>query len=150
MYKIESADYELVDGEIGGACFKDNVTTDELTVKQIYMIGGNYNLSKIMDDGTSFQVGPIATTVVAVEYINSLIAKELSDAELTIEEIDSVIESAVVDASISPGMAKYTREYLESVADSSGIQGLREIADQYGIRAKSVASIISSLLSVME
>lgn len=147
MYKIETEGCELISDEIGGAVFEDSITNDELTVKQINMIGGNYILHKILEDGSSFQVGPIVIDQVAIEFIQSLLAKEQEGSVVEqLSEIPEVQEELPIFAS----PAKYTREYLESVADSSGIQGLREIAEQHDIKAKSVASIISALLSVTE
>lgn len=43
---------------------------------------------------------------------------------------------------------KYTREYLESVADDRGIKGLREIGEKHDVSAKSIEELIEKLLKV--
>jgi len=46
------------------------------------------------------------------------------------------------------GGDKYTREYLESVADDRGIKGLREIGEKHDVSAKSIEELIEKLLKV--
>jgi hypothetical protein len=40
-----------------------------------------------------------------------------------------------------------TRENLEKIADESGISGLRDIGNQYGVKASSIAKLIDDILA---
>lgn len=44
----------------------------------------------------------------------------------------------------------YTLEQLEEIADRDGLSGLRDFANQYDVRGKSIASIIKSLMAIKE
>lgn len=43
--------------------------------------------------------------------------------------------------------ATYTKESLEAIADTSGIKGIREVADPLGIKGNSIAELIGKVLS---
>lgn len=58
---------------------------------------------------------------------------------------------APINANVKVAVAptkRYTRAELEAVADESGIQGLREIADPLGIKATSIRKLIDEIYSV--
>jgi hypothetical protein len=57
-------------------------------------------------------------------------------------------EQAGTDAGEGEGKAPvYTREQLEKVADAEGIAGLRKIAEQYGVKANSIAKLIDEIIN---
>jgi len=43
-----------------------------------------------------------------------------------------------------------TREQLEAIADKRGINGLREVASEYGVTSKSIQGLIDGILAVAE
>ena len=139
-----------LNGEILGAEFVDGVYDGELTTRQIASIGANYVLERVLDDGTSYQVSSIAVDPAAIEFVQQLRDQEMQIAaeEVSASQLDQMIASDNVDQSTLSGNALYTREYLEGIADSEGIAGLRVIATKHDIKAKSIADIINALLSV--
>ena len=47
---------------------------------------------------------------------------------------------------IEEKVVKYTREQLEQVADEKGMAGLRRIADEFGLKGKSIPGLIEAIL----
>ena len=47
---------------------------------------------------------------------------------------------------IEEKVMKYTREQLEQTADEQGITGLRRIADEFGLKGKSIPGLIEAIL----
>lgn len=151
MYRLASEGFKDYTGIFGGVQFENGVTNDALTLRQVNNIGGILVLEKVLSNGDFFQVGPHSTDPVSIDYIRHL-AEETSiayeatlvvnkDAYVSVDPI-TLVETPVVSN------AKYTREELELIADKTGISGLREISDSYGIKARSVAEIINALLEI--
>lgn len=140
-----------MNGELTGANFVDGICEGDLTFKQISIIGANYILERVLDDESSFQVSTIAIDPVATEFVQSVYAKERqleADALVGEDQINAAIDGSNVDQSTLQGVAIYTREYLEAIADSKGMTGLREIADGHGVKSRSISDIIAALLSI--
>lgn len=79
--------------------------------------------------------------------------KDAQSAELGIaenrrkkeEEVEKKLpESPVKEQKVS--LQKYTKHSLERVADEAGISGLRLIADEFGIKEKSIRGLIEGIL----
>lgn len=56
------------------------------------------------------------------------------------------IEAPVAAVNETP-TAEYTKESLEAIADASGIKGVREIADKFGIKGQSITELIEKILT---
>lgn len=148
MFKISTQGMSAMTGSFGGVYFEDGFTTEDLTLSQINRLGAIIILEKVAEDGSSFQVGPSCTDPLAIAYIEDLIAKrDIAYQELTapvaVEKEDSLLPTT--PSSVFVG--KYTREYLEAIADKSGMSGLREIAPDT-IKSKSVDGLIKALLTL--
>lgn len=78
---------------------------------------------------------------VTIEVEPSVAAEEV---EVDLADLDD-IEAELAEA--EPAAAKvYTREELEAIADTTGIKGLREIADPMGLTSTSIVPLIDAIL----
>lgn len=44
---------------------------------------------------------------------------------------------------------RYTREELEAIADKGGIKAVREIADEFGVKGRSITELITELMALV-
>lgn len=61
-------------------------------------------------------------------------------------DLDVAADAPVNNAEPGKSVKAYTREYLEQVADKSGLKGLREIAEKMNVRGKSIPQLIVRIL----
>lgn len=147
MFKILTEGFSKVTGDFGGVYFEDGLTVENLTVAQINKLGAIIHLEKVLEDGSSFQVGPASTGLQATEYMANLIAeRDMAYQASVAPSVHNEINEGEVVTTVSEGF-KYTRAYLESIADKSGMAGLRELAPD-DIKAKSVKALIDGLLTL--
>lgn len=57
------------------------------------------------------------------------------------------VSSAVTETKENPAFKKYSVEELADIADTSGISGLREIAEPLGVKGKSIRDLIDGILA---
>ena len=79
-----------------------------------------------------------------------------SSRPLTVEEIRKLekeqnkrkldVKEQSQEQSKEPEIKIYTKEELEKIADEKGIQGLREVASNYGITSNSISSLVYKIL----
>lgn len=50
----------------------------------------------------------------------------------------------------SKAQPQYSRAELEAIADKEGTPGLRKVADQYGVKARSIRDLIEAILKAQE
>ena len=148
MFKISTQGMSAMTGSFGGVYFEDGFTTEDLTLSQINRLGAAVILEKVAEDGSSFQVGPTVTDPLAIAYMENLIAQrdvayQESVSPVAVEEVERKKD----DSDNAPETFKYTRAYLESIADKSGMAGLRALAPE-NVKAKSVNALIELLLTL--
>lgn len=73
-------------------------------------------------------------------------SQETSD-EQSSEETNEEVSEPEIDEEVKETSA-WTREKLEKIADEKGIKGLREIANEYGVKANSINALIDELLAL--
>ena len=75
-----------------------------------------------------------------IEDDGSESSKPKQEAVLTHSRVVQPVEK------IEEKVVKYTREQLEQTADEQGITGLRRIADEFGLKGKSIPGLIEAIL----
>lgn len=118
--------FETYTGQIGVLFFENGVsTTDALDIDAT-------RISAVMgcewEDGTPANMGQ--------RYLNSMNNPAPMTQVNPVSEHTPKHEAKVL----------YTEEQLASVADAKGISGLREIADQLGIKGTSIRALIDTIL----
>lgn len=138
-------------GQIGDVHFVDGYSTEPLDRHQIYRISSSINLlaAQRQEDGT-FVTGDL---VGALYEVGDATKETPSDYKSlpTLEEIgvDFTDVGDGVPATNSPAKHSYTREQLAQIADEQGIKGLREVAEPFGVKGKSVEQIIDGMMTLV-
>lgn len=161
--RLAAKGWQNFTGSLGhGAVFKDGVSVEPLTARQIARIGSS---TILVNDETGEQVGPSVihhfiqskTMEVTPQLKNAEQEKadhefdrrELAAAEKAQAEADAAalklaqekamqqIEDAVV----------YTRAELEAVGANDGIAGLREIAKPLGVKGRGISELVDEILA---
>ena len=63
---------------------------------------------------------------------------------LTEQTPETVAPQAAAEAQADA--IRYTKEALEKIADTSGIAGLREVADKFGVKGRGIVELITEIL----
>lgn len=172
IVRIVSPGWETFTGSMGHrAMFKDGVSVEPLTFRQIARIGSSL---KIVDVETGDQVGPSASIVAArfedidvqpntqVQHeqkaIDDEVAREALDAENKARAAadDEALEAAKLkEAAAAEAAAEeaknnpifYSRAELEAIGANDGIQGLRDIATPLGVKGRSITEMVNEILT---
>lgn len=146
-----TGEYAKHSGIVGAFEFKDGVTVRKLHRREAEMLAaiGMHGIA-IDDDGQDvfeLKVGQIPAPDSSVEELRAKMPKLKKstdeDAAPSSAEAPEEAEYAVRQPDERP---EYTREQLEAIADKAGLRGLRDIADGYGIKGKSIAELIEKIL----
>lgn len=148
--KLVEKGFETYTGLLGEIEFEDGVSVYDLNSRDIAMIAGSIRAETV--DGSS-----------AVGVTQDMLDRHSDEAEViepmqTQAEVDAraeageqeASETQVPEAPVEGGegeLAHYTEETLTKVADEGGIQGLREIAEGFGVKGNSIAKLIEDILA---
>lgn len=136
--------YRQFTGMFGSVEFKDGVSVGDVAssdarllaaVVGVEVVGGDIDLSA----SAEFQAAkdmPASTTNLPT------VAELIERGEMTSDEPQTKPEPFA--------QAAYTRDDLEKIADKSGIAGLRAIGDPLGVRANSIANLITAILKALD
>jgi hypothetical protein len=158
--RIGSAGWETFTGRLGGnAIFEDGVCED-ISPRDVQRIATSIIL---LDFETNEQIGP-AVIHASMKFdsapvIEPLIEKTEVDAkeeeererlakeaeERAVQEAKD-LEAAREKAAAEAAQTVYTRQELEAVGANDGIEGLREIATPLGVKGRSIAELVDSIL----
>ncbi|MCG5512853.1 hypothetical protein [Ectothiorhodospira shaposhnikovii] len=139
--RIVEPGWEFYTGPFSGVMFLNGVSTRDVT--------------KFEEDRIAASVRVVSEDGQAVGAANDIIRGKDLRAEVVPESAraDAESEKVTVEAVQEPPVAKkvsddkvWTQEELESVADSRGIAGLREIGEPLGVRSKSIKELIDGII----
>jgi len=161
--RLAAKGWENFTGSLGhGAMFKNGVSVEPLTARQIARIGSS---TILVNHETGEQVGPS----VIHHFIQSqkmTVAEPLKTAEQ--EKVDfefdkrklaeeekqrAEADAAALKQAQEKAMQQienavvYTRAELEAIGANDGIGGLREIAKPLGIRGRGIAELVNEILA---
>ena len=132
--RIDSQGYENFTGFMGVVQFNDGVS-EEISAAEAKRLGA---LVSVIDVETGKGVGP--------QYDYDAVYNVPAPVEVALTQSDAVAEAGDPDVEeVAP--AKFTQEDLEQIADAKGINGLREVADAFGVKATSIAKLIEGILA---
>lgn len=141
--------------EIGGVQFIDGVSVGLVAPFQVNIFKSNFEGVQILqDDGVTVDEAlealelPIMPRGYYIEFGVDLPSPYLTHYDGTYDDAEALaipVEQArqVANAKTS----KYSREDLEAIADTKGIAGLRAIADEFGVKGRSVSDLIEAILA---
>lgn len=133
--KLTQTGFEGYTGQMGVVFFENGVSTKDVlpvdAVRMAAVMGCEW------EDGTPANVSQI--------YLDNMNTPARSEAQTTQAQTPVMSETQIVgDADV----ITYTEEQLATIADKSGIAGLREIADPLDIKGKSIADLIAAIMKV--
>lgn len=141
--KITQAGWAGFTGEIGITQFKDGISVDHVGRREIVVIGASLSLIEVDDDGDEGE-NP------ALQH------RMLSDGSMSMPaEILKPLARATDEAPAAPRAAKaidptaitfHTKDELEKLAETKGLNGLRAIMDPLNVKAVSINKAIQVIL----
>lgn len=146
--KIVSKGFETYNGQLNIITFKNGVSTEPVQPLIAKRISACMTVVACDAEGNEGEVRQF----VGVQHslINDTLMRAPISAELKRQtEADRSME-AKLDAARSleaPTEALYSQEDLETLADKSGIKGLREVGDAWSVSARSIPDLIAKILA---
>lgn len=134
--RITEPGFAKYTGPIAYIMFENGVSVEPVLPQQAAHIGAIMRVEAIDD---ARQVG---TSVTLKDHMDSRAPKVTPMARM--DEAD--LKPATPPKS-SSSMPKYTREQLETIADTRGVAGIRDIANQYGLKGRSIIELIDAILA---
>lgn len=120
--KITEAGFESYTGIFGTVDFLNGVSVSDVSQNELMLLSAIMRVESL--DGT--QQGSNA------QYVESY------DQRVTAEQVEA-LPAATEPVAKKP---KYTHDELAKIADEKGIEGLREIGNEFGVKAQSIAKLI--------
>lgn len=114
-------------GDLGGVPFENCVSTRDVTRREAFSLSNSIRVETL-------------------EGKNPSSSQEALDALSIPMGVAELVVSAEVEAP-KPEPTGYTRAQLEAVADSKGIEGLREIGRTVGVSSKSINGLIDLIIN---
>ena len=144
-YRIIQKGWETYTGDIGQVLFKDGLTIEDYPEVYIDRVAASFAM---VDIETGDPAG-LAHRMIATPALRMPVADKLD--QMSAEQIAIADAAAVADAARTLRPTSFlTLEQLEAVVDAKGIQGLREIALPYGVKAKSINDLMGAILKAQD
>jgi hypothetical protein len=141
--KITQKGWAGYSSAIGGVPFKDGISEHPVPRYIADRISSGISMVEINEDGSETPAG-VAHRLVSEARERAPVAKPLERA--TEEELKDEAALDAIRASKAPVDTFYTGEELEAIVDAKGIKGLREIADRWEVRHRSIPTLIGLVL----
>lgn len=130
--RIVEAGWSTYSDYFYGVKFENGLSVEPVTPQEATAIGSFIRI-EAMDDGK--QAGG------AEQY------KDLKTKKAEVTKTVEVNPADLVSTSTGTGRKRHTRAELEAIADQRGIAGIREIADQYGVKGRGIVELITEILA---
>jgi Ran GTPase-activating protein (RanGAP) involved in mRNA processing and transport len=161
--KLIGKGYDKFNGPLGAFEFLEGVSVEDLSKRDADRIGSlvptvNYESGEEVNAGKSFDEATNSMTVDSVMEASNLqkttLATSIPEDESTTsedetsEDEDSEDETSEDEDSEDEAVVMlYTEAELGEIADTEGMDGLRDIAERLDVKGTSFTSIISKILS---
>ena len=153
LVRIVEQNWEDYSGHLGDVEFVNGVSVEELFLHQVNRIASAITIISVTKapDGSFVDgemVGPLSDFHSIKQKVAEVAHSLPTLEELGIEVSTDVSAKPVTNEEAPKDLSGYSREELETIADSQGIKGLREIAESQGqgIKGKSVEALIDGIL----
>lgn len=157
--KIVESAFDSFTGEMSGLKFVNGLSVRSLAQDEVAKIAGvlRVNLIPVNSESDEETTGTedtdtegTETGTEGTEGTEGTSAE--TDTETDTETTETDTENTGEEAKSVAGntVFKYTREELEALADAQGISGLREVANQYNIKGKTINDLMDKLLKIQK
>lgn len=143
--KLTGRIYVGYTGQIGRYDFVDGVSVEEIPLNERLRISANFDVVEVEEDGADGENPSPALLVINNKTTPAEIVslERQTDAEKTDENVQAVMGSEKPRTLLS-------KEALEAVIASSGIAGLREIANEWGVKHKSIPVLLQMVIDAQD
>jgi hypothetical protein len=136
--RLTQGGFENYTGQMGVVWFENGLsTTDVLPIDGIRISAA---IGATWEDGTAANVGDM--------YLNSMdVPAHVGMGTINTMSFEPV--APVPQQSETKAVASgetYTEESLAKIADEKGITGIREVADQFGVKGTSIVGLIAAIM----
>lgn len=140
--KITQAGWAGFTGEIGITQFKDGISVDHVGRREIVVIGASLSLIEVDDDGDEGE-NPALQHRMLTDGSMSMPAEILQPLARATDEPAAASASKAVDPT---AITFHTKDELEKIAETKGLNGLRAIMDPLNVKAVSINKAIQVIL----
>jgi hypothetical protein len=135
--KFVAADLAAFTGMYGAIEFKDGVSVNDVTARDVQLYGAITSIEVLGDDYTPDRPYSEISHIAAISVNLPTLAEIMA-------------QNPVVDVQderpVAPGVI-YTKAELEAIADKEGIAGVRAIGETMNVRAHSIVKLIEAILA---
>lgn len=130
MYKIriDSVGFEYFTGLLGQVPFTDGISDREVTDNEASRLGASVRVVKVDNNE---QVGA---------------ATNIANARNVQAEVAVVKENPVETKEALTKELKYSKAFLEKLAEDGGIKAVRKVGDEFGVKNVQISSLIEEIL----
>lgn len=132
--KITEPGFENLTGDFGGIQFEGGVSVPDLSESDVYRLGSAIRV-EVVGGGAVTAADKFTKSQDTRAPVQKKVEKA-PEPEQTEEQPEAEDEPK----------DRYTEEQLAAIADEKGIAGLREIAQEFGVRGNSIKGLIKSIL----
>ena len=161
--KLTEPGFTKMTGEIGDIEFKDGVSVDDVSRTQMNRIGSAMRVERldggIVTEAERYTKSKQESAPMLEKLATGTVVDEKSPDEDEVkspdeDEVKSSDEDEVkspdedeVKSSDEDPVASLTKDELSKIADEKGIAGLREVAEGFGVKSKSIPDLIEKILA---
>lgn len=136
--RIDEQGFDKYNGDIGGIEFVDGVSVHELSDREVMRLSASM---RVVELESGKQQGTSVTLAESRDLEAEVVEKlPIAEPEPVVEVQKPVVSEEVAN------LGKYTREGLEAIADKQGVAGLREIANNFEVKGRSIVELVDGIL----
>ncbi len=143
--KIVQSGWETYTSWLNGVEFVNGLSTTEVPRYIADRIGGTISVVEVDAEGVEANTVNPAERMIGGQTISAPVVDEMRQPSL--DEVKAEMLKAAEDAGVTPASAFYSRAALEEIADRKGLKGLREIAQPWNVRDRSIPALITEILA---
>ena len=144
--RITTKGFESFTGLISIYPFVDGVSVDPIAWAEINRLSAAFQLAEILEDGTEIEAGAAARIVNCAR-----------DEAPVVPPLTRASEEDLIAEALEAGKAALklpdrvrTREQLEHVLKAEGVNGIRKIAEKWGVKHSSIVTLIDMILQAQD
>lgn len=143
--KVVSPMWANYTGSLGRIAFVDGVSVEALSRQTRDRLSASMQFVEVDEDGEETPAG-VAHRLVSESHMRA----DVVDA-LTLQSEDDKKKEAIQDVLSQTATTDiFSKEDLEKIADKKGIKGLRDVAERWGVKHRSIPVLIQMILDSQE
>lgn len=141
--RLKERGWETYTGELCAVSFVNGENIEPMSAREAYSLGGYISIVELNEDGT--EGNPVSHAFDMVR--NQTVTASVEPPRLRQSDLDAIAAEEAALAAAQDPTKKYTVAELEAIATEKGISGIRAIADQYGVKAVAIKTLIAEILA---